>query len=132
MAGGRPNRIDQRIDVDTVCNMILRGDTQDAIAASIKVDAAELCRWIAADEQRSARVREARSKSAEAFAGMAIAEIRSAADPFELAKAKELAHHYRWMASKRNPKDFGDKVQNEVTGADGGPVNLGIQVLFGK
>ena len=41
---------------------------------------------------------------------MAINGINNAGDPFELAKAKEAAHHYRWQASKANPKGYGDKL----------------------
>jgi hypothetical protein len=36
-----------------------------------------------------------------------------ASDAFELAKAKELAHHYRWRASKIAPKLYGDRLQVE-------------------
>ena len=28
----------------------------------------------------------------------------------EIQRARELAQHYRWMASKRNPKKYGDKL----------------------
>ena len=41
--------------------------------------------------------------------GVASDGIAQASDPFELAKAKELAHHYRWRASKIAPKLYGDK-----------------------
>ena len=37
------------------------------------------------------------------------AVLRDASDLFELAKAKELAHHYRWRASKIAPRDYGDR-----------------------
>lgn len=29
---------------------------------------------------------------------------------------------YQWRAAKLKPKVYGDKVQTEVTGADGGPI----------
>ena len=43
-------------------------------------------------------------------------EIRDSADEFELKKAKELAHHYRWKASKIAPRDYGDKLEVNNTG----------------
>ena len=39
-----------------------------------------------------------------------------AMEPFELAKAKELAHHYRWTAKCFSPQEFGDKIQAEIDG----------------
>lgn len=30
----------------------------------------------------------------------------------------------KWIASKLKPKKYGDKVHNEITGADGGPVKI--------
>src|SRR5690554_5126868 len=36
--------------------------------------------------------------------------INSPADRIEIHRARELAQHYRWMASKRNPKKYGDRM----------------------
>jgi hypothetical protein len=47
--------------------------------------------------------------TAEYWDQVAVDGIAQAGDPFELAKAKELAHHYRWRASKIAPKLYGDK-----------------------
>jgi hypothetical protein len=47
-----------------------------------------------------------------------------AADPFELAKARELAQHYRWRAKAVAPREYGDKVMQEHTGAEGGPITV--------
>jgi hypothetical protein len=50
--------------------------------------------------------------------------IASAPDRFGLEKARELAHHYRWRAKAIAPRDYGDRVTNEHTGAGGGPIAL--------
>jgi hypothetical protein len=50
--------------------------------------------------------------------------IASAPDRFALEKARELAHHYRWRAKAIAPRDYGDRVTNEHTGAGGGPIAL--------
>lgn len=47
------------------------------------------------------------------------AAISAASDEFELRKAKEISHHYRWRASKIAPKDYGDKQQVEHSGKVG-------------
>ena len=38
----------------------------------------------------------------------------------------------KWLLSKMLPKVFGDKVQQEVTGADGGPVESNLKIKFVK
>lgn len=99
------------IGVDALCDRLCAGESQTAIAESLGVGIATLSRWIAADPERSARVREARIAAARTFDEMAEAELRAAADPFGLAKARELASHYRWKASKSNPREYGEKIE---------------------
>lgn len=39
----------------------------------------------------------------------------------------------KWLASKLKPKKYGDKIQTELTGPDGGPIEVtGIEVFFVK
>jgi hypothetical protein len=42
--------------------------------------------------------------------------IAQAGEQFDLAKAKELAHHYRWRAKMANPREYGDKTSIEHSG----------------
>lgn len=95
-----------------------------AVAKKLKMNVSVLTRWVAADTARAAQVREARIASAKAFADEARQVIEDAKDPFALARAKELAHHLRWEASRANPRDYGDRVQNEHTGPEGGPLQV--------
>ncbi|MEJ1126144.1 hypothetical protein V9L20_01105 [Variovorax sp. CCNWLW225] len=97
--------------IDKLTEMLIDGQTQTAIAAKLKVSKATLIAWIAADPDRSARVREARIAAASTYAENAAEGLRAAADPFALAKAKELAHHLRWQASKADPRSYGDKLE---------------------
>jgi DNA-binding transcriptional regulator YdaS (Cro superfamily) len=99
------------LGVDALCDRLCAGESQTAIAESLGVGVATLSRWIAADPERSARVREARIAAARTFDEMAEAELRKATDPFGLAKARELASHYRWKASKSNPREYGEKIE---------------------
>ena len=57
---------------------------------------------------------------ASVFVGLATGDVclysvkaRDAKDPFGLAKARELASHYRWKASKFSPREFGEKIEIE-------------------
>jgi hypothetical protein len=99
------------LGIDEVCDRIVGGESQTSIAISAGVHVATLCRWLAADPQRSARAREARLASASGSADKAEEVLAAAADPFQLAKARELASHYRWKASKANPREFGEKLE---------------------
>lgn len=97
--------------IDKLCDRLASGESQRVICQELDVGVARLSAWIAADPDRSARVREARIAAARSFDEMAEAELRAAADPFGLAKARELASHYRWKASKSNPREYGDKLE---------------------
>ena len=118
--------------IEAVCERLANGVTMTAIAEEIGVTVGKLSQWIASDEEHSARAREARIHAARIWDEKALSVIEQARDPFELQRAKELAHHYRWRASKTAPKDYGDKVTQEHTGADGGPIQARIAVEFVK
>lgn len=101
-----------------------------AIAQEVGVTTGQLSQWIAGDDKHSARAREARIHAARIWDEKALEVIEKALDPFELQRARELAQHYRWRASKTAPKDYGDKLQAEHTGADGGAIQIASTVTF--
>lgn len=114
-----PIKLDRISDfgLDAVCEAIADGQSMTDLARSLGVSFGTLSLWIANDAERSARVREVRAHTSRLWDEKATAGIESAADAFELAKAKEMAHHYRWRASKIAPRDYGDKHLH--VGADG-------------
>lgn len=97
--------------IEAICETITDGVPMTEIAERIGVSYGTLHAWIAADHDRSARVRESRAATAKFWDEKATQEIRAAGDPFELAKARELAFHYRWRSSKIAPKEYGDKIE---------------------
>jgi len=110
MAKGDKAALLDQFGIDEVCARLIAGESQGAIAKHVGVGLMTLIDWIAADPVRSARAREARTAAARQFDEKAEAELRDASDPFTLARAKELAHHFRWRASKVAPRDYGDKL----------------------
>ena len=118
------------VDFDGVTERLSTGVTLTQIAKDAGVSIGFLLQWIAADENRSARAREARAQAAKLWDEKALDVIEQAADPFELQRARELAQHYRWRASKAAPKDYGDKMTQEVTGANGGALQVASTVTF--
>ena len=101
---------------DEIIARIEGGEMLTAIAKSFGVDRANFMKWLNADTLRSARVREARISASAAWDEKAEEEIAAAREPFELSRAKELAHHYRWRASKIAPKVYGDRLDLNHSG----------------
>jgi hypothetical protein len=93
------------------------GETLTSIATSVKCSKSMISRWLHAEPERSARANLSRIAAAAAWDELAEQEIRKAADGFDLAKAKELAHHFRWRASKISPAAYGDKIEQIHRGA---------------
>jgi hypothetical protein len=113
------------LDIEIIIKMIIDGLSYRAIAKKLHIDLHNLHNFTSS-EQHSARVREALTTSADTFAEMAEdIMIKARMNQWSLVKARELAQHYRWMASKRRPKSYGDKVQTEVSGT------LGLQQITG-
>lgn len=110
--------------LDQICSDIVGGESMTSICGRIGVHISSLIEWIEADPQRSARARAARALSARVWDQKAEEVIASAPDRFGLEKARELAHHYRWRAKAIAPREYGDRVTNEHTGAGGGPIAL--------
>lgn len=115
------NKLDA-FGIAALCEAILHPKPQHQIAKELGVSAGSLVAWIAADPERSARVREARAQTALMWDDKATHVIEEAKDQFELAKAKELAHHYRWRAAKIAPREYGDKVDVNHGGQDDNPL----------
>lgn len=115
---------------DAVISALSDGKTMTAIALEVGVTVGQLSVWLSKEDERSARAREARSYAARLWDERAEEIIYQATDPFELNRAKELAHHYRWRAAKIAPRDYGDKVTNEHTGPGGGAIQARVAIEF--
>lgn len=103
-------------DFDKAIELMEEGFSYADIAKKFKVGLTKFKKFIKEGETRSARVREALDSSADTYADMAEQVLKDAPrDPIEMQRARELAQHYRWKAKVRRPKDYGDRVQNDVT-----------------
>lgn len=105
--------------IDKIVEMITAGMTLTAIAKSFGVHVSTLLDYIDKDSQRSARVDDARKKSAKIVVDNAEDLLSNSTDKFSLYKANLLAHHMRWKASKIAPREFGEKVEVENSGSIG-------------
>ena len=110
------------IGIEAICSRIQEGEMMTAICADIGVSLTSLATWFAADPERALRANQARMAAADAYVEAAEQAILDCIDPAMMTRARELAHHRRWRASKMNPRRYGDRVTQEITGADGGPI----------
>ena len=108
--------------LDAVCEAISDRKSLTAIAVEIGVSIGSLLTWVEADAERSARIKDVRAAMARVWDEQAESELRSATDDLGLRKAREIAHHYRWRASKVAPRDYGDRLSHEHAGPGGGAI----------
>lgn len=105
-----------KVGIDEIVEMIaVEGASLRGIATEVGVSAGSLLTWIEADPERSARVRDARAQLAKLWDEKAEDVLQQADDEFKLKKARELASHYRWRASKTAPREYGDRVEVKAT-----------------
>ena len=105
-------------NAEEVIEMIREAKTHKEICKKFGVNAKYLYDFLT-DSSYSARVKEAQKESAETITAKAeevLMQLEKGCDTAEIARARELAHHYRWLAAKKNPQRFGDstKIQAEV------------------
>lgn len=96
--------------LDYICTMLAAGEMLTDIAAELGVSRFTLTAWMNSDFNRSARAREARRLGAAMWDEKAEVELRKARTPLAMARARELAHHYRWRAAKLSPREYGDRL----------------------
>ena len=106
----------EAVGIEALCDMVIEGMMLREVARKVGAPIMSMMDWIEADPARKARMRQARERSAQLWEEKAEELLAGAGDPFGLAKAKELAHHYRWRASKIAPRDYGDKVELRGSG----------------
>lgn len=110
------SKLDGRLD--EILDLFADGETFRAVAKKVGASTRTLNKFLTRKdnvEQYYAVLQE----SSDSYASMAEEALRnSPADKIEIQRARELAHHYRWMASKRNPKRYGDKldIESKVSG----------------
>lgn len=123
---GRPSDYTDE-KADAICERIVAGESMRAICADPDMPAiSTVFRWLSLNAQFSEQYARAKEEQAEAFADE-IVRIADKDVPNEdtavlTARDRLRVDARKWVASKLKPKKYGDKVQTELTGANGGPV----------
>lgn len=96
----------------------MRNDVSIAqYAKRIGVSVGVLFEWMNKTPERSARAKAARifsSQTADDLALKVLDDLKPDSTQAEVARAREMASHYRWRARVRNPAEYGDKIEATV------------------
>lgn len=125
---------------DKICQRIAQGESLRAICKGKDTPAiSTVFKWLADIKSFSDQYARAREEQAETLAGEIVAiadatpELEPVLDkdgnvvemrlhPAYVAWQKNRVDARKWVASKLKPKVYGDKVQTEHSGPDGGPI----------
>jgi hypothetical protein len=116
--------------LDEILDLFSNGDPFREVARKMGVSTRTLHIFLNKDGNKDA-YHAIMQESSDSYASKAEEVLMSApADKYELQRARDLAHHYRWMAAKRNPKKYGDKIDIDHT--SGGEKIEPTRIVFGK
>jgi transposase len=96
------------LGLDAIVAWLDEGLTVPAVAERAEVSVGVLYAWQAKSPERLARMSEALQRGADAADAQAEKMLKS--EDIEPWRARELAQHYRWRASKRAPQRYGDRI----------------------
>lgn len=146
MPAGRPIGFTQKI-ADAICDRIAIGESVKTICASDDMPSESMVyRWLAANEtfrEQYARARELQAEHYTALMHEVVEENPQvkiptkcgsyiATDSAGIARNRLRWDNLRWHASKLAPKKYGDKVQAEVSGPEGGPLQVIVKSILGR
>ena len=95
--------------INEICMRIVSGESQKSIAVDLGVNVATFCIWVG-DDKHSAQIKRAIVLSARHWDERAEDVLTNMAEsPMGIARARELASHYRWRAKSYNRRDYGDQ-----------------------
>lgn len=122
MSAGRPplNPESVRGRVNEICQLVAEGKTLRQIQADMLIPIGTMLGWLGLPEfsEQYARARDAASDVFETDileAAQCVTSETASADRVKIDALK-------WIAARRSPKKYGDKLTNEHTGPNGGPV----------
>ena len=103
-------------NADTIIESIENGASYDDIKRKYGVKSEDIADFIHRSDF-SARAIEAMKNSAQRYANLALESllaIKSGDDKADITRQRELAHHYRWLAKVKSPREFNEnRVEKE-------------------
>jgi hypothetical protein len=117
---------------DAICDLVASGDSQREAARKNGVNEASVRFWRREIPEFGSQYARAVTERAEVFfeRGNDIAMAIKTGEEAQVARVQ--LDWLKWSAARMGPKQYGDKVQQEVSGPDGGPIQAAITVQFVK
>ena len=136
---GRPSLYTQELG-ERICARLATGETLREICRDPDMPDEKAVRLWAMDEERApefvpqyARARELGYESiAEQILGFGLDDYKGPdgfVDNGEIQRLRLLSDNRKWLLSKMQPKRYGDKVTQEITGEDGGALITRIELV---
>lgn len=105
---------------DLICERMGNGESLRAICKGKDMpNKRTVLRWLEGNEKLAEQYSAAQNLRAEHYFDEIIDIADSKADP---QKTRVQIDARKWVLSRMNPKKYGDKVTQELTGTDGGPI----------
>ena len=104
----------EALGIDRICGIIRGGGGVADVAKHARCSTGQTLEILSKRPGWSARIREARFDTAWLWDEEAEKRLNEAGDLFDLAKAKELANHYRWRAARLNQALYGDQSKQTI------------------
>jgi len=125
---GRPTDFTQEIAA-AICQRVANGESLRAICLSEEMPGrSTVHEWLAKDSAFADQYAHARDAQADVYADEIVAIADEEAEDSQRQRLRVDAR--KWVASKLKPKKYGDKVTQEVSGPEGGPVPVKVTVEF--
>ena len=125
MAGkkGQAPRVEFSQEVfDAICNRMSEGESLRAICKTTGMpNKRTVMRWLEKSEEMQIQYSEAQRLRAECYFDEIIDIADSRSDP---QKTRVQIDARKWVLARMNPKKYGDKFTQELTGEGGGPLQL--------
>lgn len=127
---GRPSKFTQTL-ADDICERIANGESLRNICRDKSMpDKTTVLRWVDDNNDFCDQYARACARREDSFFDDLIEIADSVtADAAEVAKARVQIDARKWVLSRMNPKKYGDRVQQEVSGSIGAEVTLIERVI---
>lgn len=114
--------------VTDICEKVANGMTLRQIAFEYSVEPSTIMRWVTIDDAAKEQYARAREAAADLFES-GILEAAAAVTSESAAADRVRIDALKWVAARRAPKKYGEKVQQEITNPDGSLRPTTIQIV---
>lgn len=117
---------------DDICSLLATGESLNKICQRPGMPSrTSVYRWLREYEQfRNNYARATEDRAESIFEEMLDIADGAEEETASIAKARLQIDARKWILGKMNPKKYSDKQTVEMTGANGGPIDMSLKVVF--